>query len=253
MDPRLDLLREFSTGFAPGTVKLETERHGFAFLDELLSGGARLEYGELTPTRLLHKYKLSGVSDARLDDFLRDHLAGTCNVCRYFAPEANRAFCFNLDNNRKADNTRVIPEMELAVGSLRRSLTEAGCRPLVVASGRGFHLWCLLEGPVANARLHDFMVRAAVRALADFRGTSLDRRQVKFNFYPDSRITDVVSLRLFGSLHSKNRVFSRVLSPDGLLDRDASWAAFEDLVRRGRMPLDAFAAAEAALRAPSDS
>lgn len=247
MDPRLDLLREFSRGFAPGAAKIETERHGFAFLEELLSGGGRLEYGELTATRLLHKYRLAGLPEPRLDELLRAHLAGECNVCRYFAPAENGALCFNLDNNGRADNTRIIPEVELAVRGLRRCLGELGCPPLVVASGRGYHLWCRLEEPVGNARLHDFMIRAAVRALAGFRGTGHDRRRVKFNFYPDSRIADRVSLRLFGSLHSKNRVFSRVLAPEGLLDEDASWEAFERFVRRGKVPLRAFEAADAAL------
>jgi hypothetical protein len=41
----------------------------------------------------------------------------------------------------------------------------------------------------------------------------------------------VVSLRLFGSRHVKNKVFSRVLTPQGLLDESASWEFFADYLK----------------------
>jgi len=71
------------------------------------------------------------VNNRRMDELLRAHLAKTCNVCRYFGAEANDAFCFNLDNNHKTDNTRVIPEMTLAVGMLRDGLRRLELEPLV--------------------------------------------------------------------------------------------------------------------------
>ena len=63
MDPRVKLLKEFSRRFVPGTVKIETEQFGFSFLERLLSDGIELEYGELTATRLLHKYKLVNIPE----------------------------------------------------------------------------------------------------------------------------------------------------------------------------------------------
>ena len=92
MDPRVKLLKDFSQGFIPGTVKVETEQFGFPFLKELLSDGVELEYGELTPSRLLHKYKLVNVPEHRMNELLRAHLGKTCNLCRYFGAEANDAF-----------------------------------------------------------------------------------------------------------------------------------------------------------------
>lgn len=240
MDRRLSLLAGFSRCFVPGVVKIETEGHGFDFLEALLAGGGRLEYGELTPTRLLHKYKLSGISASRLEALLRSHLDGSLNVCRYFGSQENDVCCFNLDNNRKENNTEIIPEMSAAVASLEEALREQGCDPLIVASGRGYHLWCRLEAPAANERLYDFMRAAALRALRSFYGTALDPRRVKFNFYPDPRTHDVVSLRLFGSIHAKNRVFSRVLVGGCLLDEPASWEAFEAFMAHSPMTMRRF-------------
>lgn len=249
MDQRVAWLREFSLGFSPGTAKIETEQFGFPFLDRLLSGGVCLEYGELTATRLLHKYKLVNVPAQRMDELLAAHVAKECNVCRYFDAGKNDVFCFNLDNNNKTENTVVIPEMDLAVRSLRECLGRLRCEPLIVASGRGYHVWCRLAAPVANEELHGFMLRAAVRALASFHGSGRDHQKIKFNFYPDVKAHDVVSLRLFGSEHAKNKVFSRVLTPDGLLDETDSWAYFEDFLQNKTMPLDRFARAAATLAA----
>jgi hypothetical protein len=249
MDSRVSLLRAFAQGFAPGVAKVETERFGFAFLEQMLAGGGELEYGELTATRLLHKYKLVNLPDRRMDELLEAHVAKAWNVCRYFGAAANDVFCFNLDNNHRSDNTRVIPEMDLAVRSLRNGLRELGCEPLILASGRGFHVWGRLDQPVENGRLYRFMLQAAVRALLGFRERGYDHHKIKFNFYPDVRVHDVVSLRLFGSDHAKNRVFSHVFTPEGLLDESASWTYFEDFLRTKTMTAAAFAAASDTLAA----
>ncbi|HEY9154084.1 MAG TPA: hypothetical protein VIM69_03070 [Opitutaceae bacterium] len=244
MDTRVSLLKSFSKGFIPDTVKIETEQHGFGYLEHLLADGVQLEYGELTPTRLLHKYKLTGVSGTRLDDFLREHVAKTCNVCRYFGAETNDVLCFNLDNNHKQDNVRIIPEMTLAVRALEKELKRLGVEPLIVASGRGYHVWCRLETSVENTRLSAFMLNVAVRALMAFHQSGYDHQTVKFNFYPDPKIINTVSLRLFGSNHAKNKTFSQVLSSSGLLDEPESWAFFEDFLTRKTITLAQFASAE---------
>jgi hypothetical protein len=246
MDTRVELLKSFSKGFIPDTIKIETEQHGFDYLAHLLRDGVRLEYGELTPTRLLHKYKLVRVSEARLSDFLHEHVAKTCNVCRYFGPVENDVFCFNLDNNHKQDNVRIIPEMTLAVRALETELKRLGCEPLIVASGRGYHAWCRLEKPIENSRLSAFMLNVAVRALMSFHQSGYDHQTVKFNFYPDPKIINTVSLRLFGSEHAKNKTFSQVLSPTGLLDESKSWNVFEDFLATKTIGLSQFAAAEIA-------
>jgi hypothetical protein len=228
VDPKLALLKAFYRGLPQDRAKLETEEHGFAFLSGLLAGGTVLEYGELTLSGLLHKYKLARLPERELDEHLAAHVAKTRNVCLYFGDHANDLFCFNLDNNHRTDSSALIPEMTFAVRRLEAALQGAGCEPLIVASGRGYHVWGRLDGAVANERLYAFMLRAAVATAAALQGAGYDHHQIKFNFYPDPRARDIVSLRLFGSLHAKNRVFSRILAPGGLLDEEASWAWFAD-------------------------
>jgi len=243
MDAGVALLKEFSRGFVRGKAKIETEQFGFAYLEKLLSDGAVLEYGELINARLLHKYKIVDVPDHRMDELLQMHIMKECNVCRYFGTDKNDVFCFNMDNNHKTNNTVIIPEMSLALGALRKCLQSLGCEDLTIASGRGYHVWLRLHEPVENKLLYSFMIRAAARALLALRIGGHDHHTIKFSFYPDIKVNDVVSLRLFGSEHAKNKVFSHVLTPEGLLDEAASWKYFEHFVRNKTMPAAKFRAA----------
>jgi hypothetical protein len=243
MDPGVTLLRQFSRGFVSGKAKIETEQFGFAYLEQLLSGGVTLEYGELTGTRLLHKYKIVDVPDRRMDELLQMHILKECNVCRYFGADENDVFCFNMDNNHTTNNTEIIPEMNLALGALRKCLEDLGCEALTIASGRGYHGWLRLEEPVENKLLYSFMLRAAAHALLPLRTGGYDHHTIKFSFYPDIKVNDVVSLRLFGSEHAKNKVFSHVFTPEGLLDEAASWKYFEHFVRNETMSPAKFRAA----------
>jgi hypothetical protein len=243
MDRRVDLLRAFSRGFTAGAAKVETARHGLGFLDELLSGGGRLEYGELTPLRLVHRYKVVDLPEHRMDDVMRAHVDKEYNVCRYFNPTANDTFCFNLDNNHRTNNTVVIAEMDLAIRALRRCLCEVGCPPLIVASGRGFHAWCRLTESVDNDRLYRFMLPAAAVALSSVHAAGYDHRNVKMNLYPHVKLQNSVSLRLFGSNHAKTGVFSHVWTVDGLLGEAPSWDCFEDFVRNPKVSPSEFDAA----------
>jgi hypothetical protein len=251
MDSRVSLLKEFCQGFPKDRAKLETEEYGFAFLERLLTDGVTLEYGELTPAGLVHKYKLAGIPEGRMDELLLAHVEKACNVCLYFDIRANDTFCFNLDNNHQINSSQIIPEMDLAVRELGGHLRGLGCEPLIVASGRGYHVWGRLEAAVANERLHDFMLRSGAATLAALVRQGLDRRQIKFNFYPDPRNQHVVSLRLFGSRHVKNKVFSRILTPQGLLDETASWEFFADYLKTRTIALARFQAAHNCLLSPS--
>ena len=89
MDPRVSLLKEFYRGLPKDRAKLETQEHGFVFLEKLLADGVELEYGELTLSRLLHKYKLARIPERRMDEFLLSHVEKACNVCLYFDGQAN--------------------------------------------------------------------------------------------------------------------------------------------------------------------
>ena len=167
MDRKLALLTKFYGGLPKDRAKVETLCHGFAFLEDMLSDGTSLEYGELTLSGKLHKYKLANIPPRRMEALLRAHLEKECNVCLYFDDRANSLFCFNLDNNHKVNNTAILPEMEVAVRSLWQYLARLGCEPLVIASGRGYHLLVRkLDGPVDNDLLYDFMLRLAAKTLA---------------------------------------------------------------------------------------
>jgi hypothetical protein len=251
VDPRVSLLKEFYRGLPKDRVKLETLAHGFPFLGNLLSGGVELEYGELTLSGLLHKYKLAHVPEPRMDEFLLTHVEKACNVCLYFGDRTNDMFCFNLDNNSLTNSSALIPETEFAVRALEEKLRAVGCEPLVIASGRGFHLWGRLDGFVANERLYDFMLRSAVATAAALHEKGYDHHRVKFNFYPDARIRDVVSLRLFGSVHAKTGLFSRIFNQGVLLDEAASWEYFADYLRNKTIAVSRFDAACSTLRSPA--
>jgi len=231
MDSKLTLLKEFYSGLPKDRAKVETARLGFEFLESLLTDGTTFEYGEMHRSTQLNKYKLANLSDQKMDKLLRAHLAKENNVCLYFDDVASSIFCINLDNNRKSNNTELIPEIKLALSLLREHLTLLGCEPLIIASGRGYHLWCRLAVCIENNRLHQFMLRLAAMTLAGLHNKGLDYNQIKTNFYPDPRIRSRVSLRLFGSDHSRNKTFSRVVLNDELLDEEASWMAFENHLR----------------------
>lgn len=248
MDPRIALISEYYRDLPRDRAKVETRVFGFGLLDRLASDGIQLEYGELTLSGLLHKYKLSSIPAHAFDPLLESHVEGHCNVCLYFGDRANSVFCFNLDNNHKTDNTALIPEMETAVRATRETLERVGCEPLVVASGRGYHIWGRVESPVSNAELYEFMMRASILSMACIRDEGRDHLKVKFNVYPDPRTRDTVSLRLFGTRHAKNGTFSRVLTPGGvLLDEEASWVAFGNHLRNGTLTASGFRNASEAL------
>ena len=227
MDLKLNLLKEFYAGIPRDRAKIETGDHGFAFLDEMLSGGVSLEYGESHPLGTLYKYKLTNISERRMDELLISHIEKKCNVCLYFDNVANSEFCINLDNNHKVDNTEVIPEMKLAVTLLRKHLASVGCEPLIVSSGRGYHVWCRTDASIDNGLLYSFMLRSMVLTMGHIQMQGHNYNKIKANFYPDPRNQNTVSLRLFGSDHSRTRAFSRIYSQDALLDEENSWISFE--------------------------
>jgi len=242
------LLKEFSRGFVRGKAKIESQQFGFTYLEELLTEGSTLDYGFLADTRLLHKYKIVDISDRRMDELLQMHVMKECNVCRYFASDKNDVLCFNVDNNHGTNNTATSPEMSVALDALRECLLGLGCEPLIVVSGRGYHVWLRLDEPVENRLLYNFMVQAAARALLPLLLRGHDHRAVKFRFYPDSEVNDALSLRLFGSEHANNQVFSRVFTPSALLDEADSWKYFEDFVRNKTTSTTTFRSALNTLR-----
>jgi hypothetical protein len=243
VDSRVALIKTFYRGLPTDRAKLETTAYGFDLIAQLQARGIELEYGELTISGVLHKYKLTRIIPEQMDQLLSWHVAKLGNVCLYFDQSANPILAFNLDDNRAINSTgsagntgnvgnvgnvESTAEVELATRTLVAKLEELQCPPLVIASGRGYHVWCRLQAAVANPQLYRFMIHLGAAVLLAVRQHGLDPNRVKLNLYPDIRIQDLVSLRLFGSEHARNRVFSRVRAGNTLLDEAGSWAHFEE-------------------------
>jgi hypothetical protein len=242
MDNKVKLLQEFFAGMQKDKVKVETKAHGFDYLEELVALGAVLEYCQLS-LNLVHKYRLLQVPPGQLTGLLQDHVKQQCNVCLYFSPEENTVFCLNLDNNHKDNDREVIPEMVFAVNNLTADLAQLGICPLIIVSGRGYHIWCRLAQPVNNEKLHWFLLRLVAKTMAAMHNQGYDYQMVKFNMYPNNKIVQLVSIRLFGSKHVNNEEFSSVFTVDGLLSEAESWDFFADYVKNHQISPAVFAQA----------
>jgi len=237
------LIKAFFSGLQTGQLKLETRRHGFTFLEEILAGGVELEYGQLADG-LIHKYKLLNVGASRLDGFLQGHVAGDYNVCGYFSENGNNLCCFNVDDNLRSHDYQVstepMLEVRLGMDALLATLNDLGLTPLVVLSGRGYHVWLRFREVVANPELYKFSIRVAARALAVLHPAGADYRRIKIGVYPHPEIIHTGSLRLFGSKHVRSGVFTHVLRDGHLLSEAASWDYFAACLREGTIPTEHF-------------
>lgn len=243
MDLKAELIKRFYAGLPKDRIKLETFSHGFDFLEKMTADGMTLDYGELVLCKEVHKYKFSNVAKHKMDELLFSHVHKNCNVCLYFNENANSLFAFNLDKDQKFDDVSDIPELTVAANLVRSILLDLGCEPLVVASGKGYHIWCRLAAPESNDDLYRFMLRTMAKALHQLHVRGLDHHRIYTRFYPDPRTVNKISLRLFGSCHLSNKLFSWILADDGLLDEDASWIAFEEHLERKTIDKGAFQAA----------
>jgi hypothetical protein len=224
-------------------LKLESRNYGFDFLNNILTGECSLEYGQLG-NGLIHKYKLLNVSGARFDELLAGHINSEYNICCYFQESANSVCCFNLDNNFKDydynELAAPIPEVQGALEELTGLLRELGLVPLVLVSGRGYHLWLRFEEAIPNQQLFEFSIRVAAKTLRALHEGNLNYNKVKFSVYPNPQIIHTGSLRLFGSRHVQSKVFSHVLQDAELLDETASWSYFAAYLKEQTLPIIQF-------------
>lgn len=225
---KINMLENFYSTMQKDKVKLETKCHGFGFLDDLMGLGGRLEYGQQAEG-LVFKYKLLDVSKNLRMYLLHEHIIQTCNVCMYFDPVGNNVCCFNIDDNRKviADSGR---ETRAGMEYLVAFLEELGIQPLVSVSGKGYHVWCRFDSPVDNAKLYNFLIVTAARTLSKLHDNKLDYQVVKFTVYPNTKITNLGSLRLFGSEHVRTHAFSNVYTSSGILNEGESWRYMADFL-----------------------
>lgn len=231
---KLDLLKEFCSGLPLGSVKVETSEHGWGFLNETLKAGGKLDYGE-ADGRGAYKYKFRGLSEQTLNQLLVRHVEQTCNVCLYFSEGANACCCINLDVNLRTCDDTLRMEMDLMVRFLTNLFSRLGIAHLIVASGRGYHLWCGFTEPISNEHLFRWMIRSVANAIGEIYPREADRGRIKANFFPDPRVLGMASLRLFGTKHATTGMFSHVIVDGQMLNESDSWKAFQDYTSRRRV------------------
>ncbi|MBP2659148.1 MAG: hypothetical protein H6Q69_2180 [Firmicutes bacterium] len=210
-------------------MKLEAKDYGFDFLDTILNPitGTQLDYAEIKGN--IPKYKLSNLHPKVYDYFLKCHIEQSCNVCGYFDKLQNNVFVFNIDGTEKKEGDELAEDVKVAGGIITKYLRKVNIEPLVVLSGRGYHLWCRMTEPVDNEVLADFILRVIVRTLATMENSGFDKKKVNISKYPHDNEQQNCSLRLFGSKHVKNQVFSHIFHPtQGALSEADSWAYFKE-------------------------
>lgn len=207
-------------------AKLETKKHGFEFLEELCRTGVTVDYGELT-ANLVNKYRVTSIEPEAMEQLLLNHINQKDNLCLYFGSESSSLFCLNLDNNYTNETCAIIPEMKPALAFLREHFHSFGIVPLIIESGRGYHLWCRVDSPVANERLHEFLLRISAFTMASLHDSGINHNNIKFTIYPDPRTVNHASLRLFGSKQIRTERFSFVTYENHQLDEADSWKEFE--------------------------
>ena len=233
---KAQLLREFYSSMRLDTMKLEVKDNGFNFLDIILNGGTRLEYGELKG--LIPKYKLTNINPVFFHHSLLHHVKKNCNVCMYFNEQANSVFAYNLDSRDK-DN-KYNDEMKSTLVMLERILNDVGIEPLIYISGRGYHIWTRCNEPIENKKLFDFMKMTSCLARYMLKKNNVTENKVDIALYP-TNTTNTNSLRLFGSEHIKNKVFSRVCTKDrGVLNEYDSWVYFEEYMHNKTITKEQF-------------
>jgi len=221
MDSRIVLLNKFySTDKTK--AKIESKNSGTEYLDSLTINSV-FEYGEFKNG--IFKYKLSDLSPARFDELLSDHIATEINLCAYFNKESNNNFAFNLDYSALPTN-----DVKIAALLLMQNLIKLEMFPLIIKSGRGYHMWCKIDEKIENTRLISFMNKLKQISIFNIKRDGFNTENVNCTLYPRVDTNDI-SLRMFGSNHIDTGMFSSVVTEinknDKLLDMSESWDYFD--------------------------
>lgn len=235
MAARALILRDFYDGVETAAAKVETKRHGFAYLREL-GRRAAVDYCEYKNG--VYKYRLSGMAPGFFARLLEEHVEGALNLCAYFGAEKSRVLVMNLDSVSRWQGKEKIPALYLA-----RGFGEAGIPPLVLRSGHGYHFLCRVAEPVENGRLREFAQALLRGVIAGMEARGVDTGDLQCTCHPRPRSGDV-SIRLFGSPHMRTGLFPGVVTAigrqDAVLGEDESWAYFEEYARDCTLAPEAF-------------
>lgn len=84
------------------------------------------------------------------------------------------------------------------------------------------------------------MERVWIITYMHYINNNINEKSVRINMYP-SHNPEVNSLRLFGSNHIRNKVFSYICTKDrGVLDEYDSWLYFEDYMKNKTITREQF-------------
>jgi len=221
MDSRIILLNKFYS-IDKTKAKIESRDKGIEYLDSLQKNSV-FEYGEFKNG--IYKYKLSDISSTRFDEMLNEHIETKFNLCAYFNKERNNNFAFNLDYSGMPTN-----DVKVATLLLMQNLIKLDIYPLIIKSGRGYHMWCKIDEKIENTKLTSFMTKLKQVSIFKTKRDGFDTENVNCTQYPRANINDI-SLRIFGSSHIDTGMFSSVVTEininDKLLDISESWNYFE--------------------------
>jgi hypothetical protein len=221
---KVKLLKKFYLTIDKTTMKLECKCYNFEFLD-MLKRHSKVDYIEHRPP--IHKYKLSGMTEAYYDSFLQSHVLQEVNVCGYYNKKANNLFSFNLDTNKAVVEDSLL-ELQTAVKLICDYLQEFKIGPIVYNSGRGYHIVVKLTEQVDNTLIIKLMKYIWLRTFVTMHRNDLDKNRISISMYPHrQQEAQTNSLRWFGSKHIKTNQFSNVVLPEGTLDEHGSWQYFE--------------------------
>ncbi|SDF86176.1 hypothetical protein [Sporolituus thermophilus] len=220
---KLALLKKFYSCMKPNILKLEVNDFGFDFIDIMRKAGVVVDYVDFKKD--IHKYRIR-VSPAVYDYLLKHHIAQNGNVCGYFDDYANDLLCFNIDNRGMSqEETYLVAEYVYIYLKLENIL------PLMVESGRGYHIWVKLGEKQNNEKIYSFSRRIVGFVMDCLKDQNIDTEKVFITLYPTPGYTQGYSLRLFGSKHIRTGEFSRVVLPGiGILDENESWRYFGEYV-----------------------
>lgn len=222
---KVDLLKEFYSTMRRDMLKWEVKQWGIDWLEMIEKSGAKIEYGELTNG--IPKYKITNIPGKYFDYMLKTHTEQDANVCIYYNNKENTVLSFNLDDNNKKGN-EILNELKAAVCIITEYLKILDIEPLVIVSGRGYHIILRFSHPIDNDKLSDFILLIEIWNKLIFKETNHDINKINVCSYPNKFDNTTHSLRLFGSKHIKNQVFSYVCSPKlGVLGEKESWEYFE--------------------------
>ena len=227
---KLELLKQYFESVSRSVIKYETiQNYGFDFLNTIKDN---IVYTELLKN--ISKYKLQNLTEEQFDTYLMKHIEKQDNVCAYFNTKANNVFIFNIDEEKKGLANATAKYMY-------NFLVLAGIEPMMLKSGRGWHLWCRLTQRVPNAIIADYMIQIILITTLWLKFEGYDEKKVNISRYPMYPEKQSNSLRFPMSYHVRTKEFSNVSHPiRGELSEEESWDFLKEHMETKSLTVEEF-------------